>query len=149
QGHLLRGCDEPDPRRPRVRLFATTHDGGRRLLSPRRDQHDGNGKLRKGERDKGQGTSTEETENSGVKKVPIEGSIDLHTFHPRDIKSVVEEYVNAAHEAGFREVRLIHGRGRGVQRGVVQAALEKHLLVESFDDAPESHLGATVAVLKA
>jgi DNA-nicking Smr family endonuclease len=82
-----------------------------------------------------------------VKKIPIEDSIDLHTFHPRDIKSVVEEYVNAAHEAGFREVRLIHGRGRGVQRGVVQAALEKHPLVESFDDAPESHLGATVAVL--
>ena len=84
-----------------------------------------------------------------MKKVPIEDSIDLHTFHPRDIKSVVEEYVNAAHEAGFREVRLIHGRGRGVQRGIVQAALEKHPLVESFDDAPESHLGATVATLKA
>jgi DNA-nicking Smr family endonuclease len=83
-----------------------------------------------------------------VKKVPIEESLDLHTFHPRDIKSVVEEYVNAAHEAGFREVRLIHGRGRGVQRGIVQAALEKHPLVESFDDAPDSHLGATVAILR-
>jgi len=83
-----------------------------------------------------------------MKHVPIEDSIDLHTFHPRDIKSVVEEYINAAHEAGFREVRLIHGRGRGVQRGIVQAALEKHPLVESFDDAPESHLGATVARLK-
>jgi len=83
-----------------------------------------------------------------LRKVPVEDSIDLHTFHPRDIKSVVEEYVNAAHEAGFREVRLIHGRGRGVQRGMVQAALEKHPLVESFDDAPESHLGATVAILK-
>ena len=83
-----------------------------------------------------------------MKKVPIEDSIDLHTFHPRDIKSVVEEYVNAAHEAGFREARLIHGRGRGVQRGIVQAALENHPLVESFDDAPESHLGATVAILR-
>jgi DNA-nicking Smr family endonuclease len=84
-----------------------------------------------------------------VKQVPIEDSIDLHAFHPRDIKSVVEEYVNAAHEAGFREVRLIHGRGRGVQRGIVQAALEKHPLVESFDDVPESHLGATIAILRA
>jgi DNA-nicking Smr family endonuclease len=84
-----------------------------------------------------------------VKKVPIEDSIDLHAFHPRDIKSVVEEYVNAAHEVGFREVRLIHGRGRGVQRGIVQAALDKHPLVESFDDAPESHLGATIAILRA
>ena len=84
-----------------------------------------------------------------MKKIPIEDSIDLHTFRPRDIKSVVEEYVNAAHEAGLREVRLIHGRGRGVQRGIVQAALNKHPLVESFDDAPDSHLGATVATLRA
>jgi DNA-nicking Smr family endonuclease len=78
---------------------------------------------------------------------PIDASIDLHTFHPRDIKSVVEEYVNAAHEAGLREVRLIHGRGRGVQRGIVQATLDKHPLVEEFYDAPDSHLGATVALL--
>jgi DNA-nicking Smr family endonuclease len=83
-----------------------------------------------------------------VHRVPIEDSIDLHAFHPRDIKSVVEEYVTAAHEAGLREVRLIHGRGRGVQRGIVQAALERHPLVESFHDATEAHLGATVAVLQ-
>lgn len=79
--------------------------------------------------------------------VPVEGTLDLHTFHPRDIKSVVEEYVTAAHEAGLREVRLIHGRGTGVQRGIVQAALERHPLVESFHDATETHLGATVAML--
>jgi len=60
---------------------------------------------------------------------------------------VVEEYVRAAHEAGLRQVRLIHGRGKGVQRGIVQATLDRHPLVESFDDAPESHLGATVALL--
>jgi len=82
-------------------------------------------------------------------RLPIEDSIDLHPFAPRDIASVVEEYVHAAHEAGLREVRLIHGRGRGVQRGIVQSALEKHPLVEEFWDAPESHLGATVARLKA
>jgi DNA-nicking Smr family endonuclease len=79
--------------------------------------------------------------------VPIEDSIDLHTFLPSDIKSVVEEYVAAAHQAGLRAVRLIHGRGRGVQRGIVQKALDRHPLVESFHDAPESHLGATVAIL--
>jgi DNA-nicking Smr family endonuclease len=82
-----------------------------------------------------------------VHEVPIENSFDLHTFRPADIKSVVEEYVNAAHGAGLREVRLIHGRGIGVQRGIVQAALEKHPLVRSFYDASESHLGATVAIL--
>jgi DNA-nicking Smr family endonuclease len=80
-----------------------------------------------------------------MKRIPIDGTLDLHAFAPRDIRSVVEEYVNAAHEAGLREVRLIHGRGLGVQRGIVQAALEAHPLVESFWDAPESHLGATVA----
>lgn len=81
--------------------------------------------------------------------IPIEGVLDLHAFAPADIASVVEEYVRAAHQDGLREVRLIHGRGTGVQRGIVQAALEKHPLVESFYDAPESHLGATVAVLEA
>jgi DNA-nicking Smr family endonuclease len=81
--------------------------------------------------------------------IPIEDTLDLHAFAPRDIPSVVDEYVRATHEAGLREVRLIHGRGRGVQRGIVQAALERHPLVESFHDAPESHLGATVAVLVA
>jgi DNA-nicking Smr family endonuclease len=80
-------------------------------------------------------------------ELPIEDSIDLHTFAPREIKSVVEEYIYAAHEAGLREVRLIHGRGKGIQRGIVQQALERHELVEEFWDAPESHLGATVARL--
>jgi len=84
----------------------------------------------------------------GGHRVPIEGTLDLHAFAPRDIKSVVEEYVAAAHEEGLREVRLIHGRGHGVQRGIVQAALEAHPLVEQFWDAPESHLGATVARLR-
>ena len=81
-------------------------------------------------------------------RVPIEDSIDLHAFAPRDIKSVVEEYVTAAHEAGLREVRLIHGRGKGIQRGIVQQALDRHPLVEEFWDAAESHLGATVARLR-
>jgi len=80
--------------------------------------------------------------------VPIEGTLDLHAFLPRDIRSVVDEYVRAAHAAGLRDIRLIHGRGTGVQRGLVQSVLERHPLVESFADAPESHLGATVAVLR-
>jgi DNA-nicking Smr family endonuclease len=81
-------------------------------------------------------------------EVPIEDSIDLHAFHPRDIRSVVDEYVHAARAAGYREVRLIHGRGRGVQRGIVQGALERHALVEAFWDDPRSSLGATVARLR-
>jgi len=81
-------------------------------------------------------------------RIPIEDVLDLHPFNPRDIKSVVEEYVTAAWERGLREVRLIHGRGRGIQRGIVQQALERHPLVVEFWDAPESHLGATVARLR-
>jgi DNA-nicking Smr family endonuclease len=81
-------------------------------------------------------------------RIPIENQIDLHTFAPRDIRSVVDEYITAAHEAGLREVRVIHGRGTGVQRGIVQQALERHPLVVEFWDAAESHLGATVARLR-
>jgi len=83
-----------------------------------------------------------------VHNVPIEPALDLHAFAPHDVSSVVEEYVRLAHEAGLREVRLIHGRGIGVQRGIVQNALERHPLVVEFYDAPESHLGATVAILR-
>jgi DNA-nicking Smr family endonuclease len=83
-----------------------------------------------------------------VHKLPIEDSIDLHAFTPRDIPSVVDEYIRTAHEAGLREVRVIHGRGKGVQRGIVQSVLDTHELVAEFWDAPESHLGATVAVLR-
>jgi len=86
---------------------------------------------------------------SAEHRLPIEAEIDLHSFQPKDIPSVVEEYVTAAAEAGFREVRLIHGRGRGVQRGIVQAALEKHPRVVSFADDTASHLGATLAILDA
>ena len=81
-------------------------------------------------------------------RVPIEGTLDLHAFQLREIPSVVEEYVRAAHEAGLREIRLIHGRGKGIQRGIVQSVLEKNPLVDNFYDAPESHLGATVAALR-
>ena len=82
-------------------------------------------------------------------EVPIEAELDLHAFAPRDVRSVVEEYVRAAAAAGLREVRLVHGRGAGVQRGIVQAALERHPLVTAFRDAPGSHLGATVAAIRA
>ena len=79
--------------------------------------------------------------------IPIERELDLHSFAPRDIPSVVAEYIDAAAAAGFRDVRLVHGRGRGVQRGIVQAALDRHPAVVEFWDDPASHLGATIARL--
>lgn len=81
-------------------------------------------------------------------RVPIEAEIDLHAFAPRDIVSVVEEYVRAAAEIGLTDVRLVHGRGRGIQRGLVQAALERHPLVEAFWDDTDAHVGATWARIR-
>jgi dsDNA-specific endonuclease/ATPase MutS2 len=82
-------------------------------------------------------------------RIPIEHELDLHAFPPRDVASVVGEYVDAAAAAGLKEIRVVHGRGRGVQRGIVQAALEHHPLVVEFWDDSDSHLGATVARLRA
>ena len=80
-------------------------------------------------------------------RIPIEPELDLHAFGPRDIPGVVNDYLDAAAEAGLREVRLVHGRGRGVQRGIVQATLDRHPRVAEFWDDPSAHLGATIARL--
>ena len=81
-------------------------------------------------------------------EIPVTAELDLHAFAPADIPSVVDEYLHAAHDAGLSEIRLIHGRGRGVQRGIVQAALERHPRVVEFWDDADAHLGATVARLR-
>jgi dsDNA-specific endonuclease/ATPase MutS2 len=82
--------------------------------------------------------------------VPIEDSIDLHAFSPKEIPSVVEEYLEQCVQASIYEVRIIHGRGTGVQRRIVQSILEKHPRVSSFKDAPAEAggWGATVVVLR-
>jgi DNA-nicking Smr family endonuclease len=80
-------------------------------------------------------------------EVPIGPELDLHSFAPRDIPSVVDEYLVEAAAKGLTEVRLVHGRGQGVQRGIVQAVLEQHPLVTEFWDDTASHLGATIARL--
>ena len=79
-------------------------------------------------------------------EVPIEDSIDLHTFQPREIQIVVEEYLYQAVQRGFPEVRIIHGRGIGVQREIVQSILRKHPSVVSFQDIPDR--GSTRVFLK-
>ncbi|MBN2196898.1 MAG: Smr/MutS family protein [Polyangiaceae bacterium] len=80
----------------------------------------------------------------------IEDSIDLHTFQPRDIPSVVEAYLEAVSERGFREVRIIHGRGKGVQRARVRQVLAESPLVIGFDDAsaPRGGWGAQIVWLR-
>ena len=79
-------------------------------------------------------------------EVPIEDSIDLHTFQPREIRIVVEEYLYQAVRRGFPEVRIIHGRGIGVQREVVRAIITCHPDVISFRDAPDR--GSTYVTLR-
>ena len=82
--------------------------------------------------------------------LPIEERIDLHPFQPREIRSVVESYLEEAVAAGFREVRLIHGRGIGAQRKNVRALLSRHPDVLDYGDATPDRggWGATVVRLK-
>lgn len=81
--------------------------------------------------------------------MPLEDFIDLHPFQPRDIPDVVTSYLDAAVEAGFEEVRVIHGRGIGFQRKRVRSVLERHPGVLEFSDAPieRGGWGATVVRL--
>lgn len=82
--------------------------------------------------------------------LPIEDSLDLHAFAPRDIPDLVGEYIVECARRGFREVRVIHGRGTGTQRTVVRSVLGGHPLVEAFGDAPPDRggWGATVVRLR-
>ncbi len=79
-------------------------------------------------------------------EIPIEDTIDLHTFQPREVKIVVEEYLFQAVRKRLKEVRIIHGRGIGVQREIVRSVLEKHPDVTEFHDLPDH--GSTVAKLR-
>lgn len=82
--------------------------------------------------------------------LPTEDILDLHAFAPKEIPSVVEEYIEQCREAKMSEVRLIHGKGRGIQRAVVQRLLENHPGVISFTDAPPEAggWGATIVRLR-
>jgi dsDNA-specific endonuclease/ATPase MutS2 len=91
-----------------------------------------------------------DSEGNPVFVVPIEEAIDLHTFQPREVLGVVDAYLDAALELGFREVRLIHGRGKGVQRANVQRNLAADSRVERYADAPQDRggWGATLVWLR-
>lgn len=89
-------------------------------------------------------------EDKGAVVVPIEDSLDLHSFAARDIPALVCHYLEECARRGFREVRLIHGRGTGTQRAIVQSLLGKHPRVLGFRDAPADRggWGATVVHLR-
>jgi DNA-nicking Smr family endonuclease len=83
-------------------------------------------------------------------RVPVEDHIDLHAFSPKDVVSVVEEYLEEAANQGLRQVRIIHGRGTGTQRRMVRQALSRHPRVEAFGNAPPEAggWGATLVLLR-
>jgi DNA-nicking Smr family endonuclease len=82
--------------------------------------------------------------------LPITDALDLHAFEPKEIASVVEEYLEECRRMGFFEVRVIHGKGIGVQRSIVRSVLNKHPAVASYQDAPihAGGWGATIVRLK-
>jgi len=82
-------------------------------------------------------------------RIPITDVFDLHTVPPRDVKAVVEEYLIEARNAGFKALRIIHGRGIGVQREIVRSVLSRTGFVADFKDAPAEAggWGATVVTL--
>ncbi len=82
-------------------------------------------------------------------QIPIEDVLDLHTVLPRDVKAVVEEYLAEANRLGFKALRIIHGRGIGVQRELVRSVLGNTPFVLAYSDAPveAGGWGATIVTL--
>jgi len=83
-------------------------------------------------------------------RIPITDVFDLHAVPARDVAAIVEEYLEEAWRMGFRALRIIHGRGIGVQREIVRSILARTVFVESFGDAPleAGGWGATVVTLR-
>lgn len=81
--------------------------------------------------------------------IPIEDVLDLHSVSPSDVKAVVEEYLSEANRLGFKALRIIHGRGIGVQREIVRGILARTPFVTSYGDAPAEAggWGATIVTL--
>lgn len=69
-------------------------------------------------------------------ELPITDVLDLHSFRPSEVPDVVRDYLDAAHGKGFRDLRIIHGKGVGAQRRTVRTLLERDPRVEGFGDAP-------------
>jgi dsDNA-specific endonuclease/ATPase MutS2 len=81
-----------------------------------------------------------------VVEMPVDGILDLHTFAPRDVKDLVPTYLDACLERGIIEVQIIHGKGKGVLRRIVRAALDRHPCVVSYKYG--SSWGVTIVTLE-
>jgi DNA-nicking Smr family endonuclease len=89
-------------------------------------------------------------EEEGAVTIPIDGTLDLHTFHPRDLGTLLPEYFNACRERGLLDVRVVHGKGKGILRTAVEAILARSPEVESFRraGAGAGEWGATLVRLR-
>ena len=83
-------------------------------------------------------------------EIPIDGTLDLHTFHPKEVSGLLNEYIFACLEKKIYSLRIIHGKGTGILKKRVQGLLKKHPSVTSFADAPSNAggWGATLVELK-
>ena len=83
-------------------------------------------------------------------EIPIDGVLDLHTFNPKELPLLLDDYLAACRDKGILNVRIIHGKGKGVLKARVHTLLAKHPLVEMFSSAPEGAggWGATLVELK-
>ncbi|AFM24415.1 Smr/MutS family protein [Desulfomonile tiedjei] len=83
-------------------------------------------------------------------QIPIDGVLDLHTFSPKELPALLDDYIEACLQEGIRELRIIHGKGKGILRDRVRSLLSKHTSVESWSEAPldAGGWGATLVRLR-
>ncbi len=85
--------------------------------------------------------------NDEITKIELEDELDLHLFHPKDVKILIEEFIEIAHSKGKKEIRIAHGKGNSVMKAIVISELKKNNKILSFHD-DGSNWGATIAILK-
>ena len=82
-------------------------------------------------------------------QIPIDGTLDLHMFSPKEVPDLLDEYINVCREKGIYELKIIHGKGKGILRDKVHSVLKKHPHVDNFHlDTGPSGWGASIAYLK-
>ncbi len=92
---------------------------------------------------------SDDVDEDAPTELPIDGTLDLHAFHPREVKDLVADYLEECRRRGILEVRLIHGKGTGALRRTVHAVLSRHEGVASYSLAGDaSGWGATVVTLR-